>query len=96
MKIKDISVCMASPEGDRAAFAFARAFAQVRDAHLSCAAFTILPQIIVGYGDATGAELYAMAIQETREQMNARHADLVIVQAPCSKDRQPRSFPRPA
>lgn len=126
MKIKDISVCMASPEGDRAAFAFARAFAQVRDAHLSCAAFTILPQIIVGYGDATGAELYAMAIQETREQMsaswdrfeeslsnepmielrrfetmqnrveplsamNARHADLVIVQAPCSKDRQPHA-----
>lgn len=71
VKIKDISVCMASPDGDRAAFAFARAFAKARDAHLSCAAFTILPQIIVGYGDATGAELYAMAIQETREQMSA-------------------------
>lgn len=71
MKIKDVSVCMASPEGDRSTFEFARAFAEARDAHLSCAAFTILPQIVVGYEDVVGAEMYASLIQETRVSMGA-------------------------
>ena len=71
MKIKDISVCMASPEGDKAAFEFAREFAAARDAHLSCAAFTVLPQVVIGYGDAAGAELYASLLQDTREAANA-------------------------
>ena len=71
MEIKDISVCMATPDGDKAAFEFARAFAAARDAHLSCAAFTILPQVVIGYEDVAGAELYASLIQETREAMAA-------------------------
>ena len=126
MKIKDISVCMASPDGDKGAFEFARAFAAAHDAHLSCAAFTILPQVVIGYEDVGGAEMYAAMIQEAREAMagvwdkfeeglanepmievrrfeamqnrvealsgmNARHADLVIVQAPGEKDQQPHA-----
>ncbi|MEZ5997835.1 MAG: universal stress protein [Hyphomonas sp.] len=69
MQIRDISVCLASPDGDKAAFEFARDVAAAHNAHLSCAAFTILPQIVIGYGDAVGAEMYATLIQETRTAM---------------------------
>lgn len=71
MEIKDVSVCLASPVGDKAVFEFARAFAEARAAHLSCAAFTLLPQMVIGYEDVAGAEMYAAAVQETREAMGA-------------------------
>ncbi|MEZ6011503.1 MAG: universal stress protein [Hyphomonas sp.] len=71
MKIRDISVCMASPDGDRVAFELARALANAHDAHLSCAAFTVLPPIIVGYGDGAAGEVYASILQETRDTMKA-------------------------
>ena len=74
MKIRDISVCMATPDGDKAVFEFARDFAAEKDAHLSCAAFTILPPIIVGYGDGAAGEVYAAIIQETRDTMQAAWA----------------------
>lgn len=70
MNLKDISVCMASPDGDKAAFDFARAFAGANDAHLSCAAFTILPPVIVGYGDGATGEVYAAMLKETRDATN--------------------------
>lgn len=70
MTIRDISICMASPEGDKAAFNFARALAEARGAHLSCAAFTVLPPIIVGYGEGVTGEVYAAILQETRDTMS--------------------------
>jgi hypothetical protein len=71
MKIRDISVCMASPEGDKGVFDFARAFATARQAHLSCAALTILPQVFVGYGDFGSGAAYASVLQETRASLAA-------------------------
>ena len=71
MKLRDISVCMASPEGDKGVFGFARDFAAAHDAHLSCAAFTVLPPIIIGYGDGVAGEVYASILQETRDTMQA-------------------------
>jgi nucleotide-binding universal stress UspA family protein len=70
MKIKDISVCMASPDGDKAAFDFAKALAATHDAHLSCAAFTILPPMVIGYGDGSAGEVYASILQQTRDSMD--------------------------
>jgi nucleotide-binding universal stress UspA family protein len=69
VKIKDISVCMASPDGDKAAFDFAQALASANDAHLSCAAFTVLPPMILGYGDGSAGEIYASILQQTRDTM---------------------------
>lgn len=71
MKIKDISVCMASPEDDMNAFKFARTFAEARNAHLSCAAFTILPPMFTGYGIGGTGEVYASMLQEARNAMKA-------------------------
>jgi len=71
MKIKDISVCMSSPEDDMKAFEFARAFAEARNAHLSCAAFTILPPMFTGYGIGGAGEVYASMLQEARNAMRA-------------------------
>ena len=71
MKIKDISVCMASPEDDMKAFEFARTFAESRNAHLSCAAFTILPPMFAGYGIGGAGEVYASILQEARNAMIA-------------------------
>jgi histidinol-phosphate/aromatic aminotransferase/cobyric acid decarboxylase-like protein len=70
VKIKDISVCMASPDGDKAAFDFARMLAEANDAHLSCAAFTVLPPMILGYGDGSAGEVYASILQQTRDTMS--------------------------
>lgn len=69
MDIKDISVCMASPDGDKAAFQLAQAMADAHGAHLSCAAFTVLPPIIIGYGEGATGEVYAAILQETRDTM---------------------------
>lgn len=123
MNIKDINICMISPEGDHTAFEFARKFAAAHEAHLSCTAITVLPQTEIGYEDVAGAELYLKLIQEARVSMgaawhrfeenlkneptievrrceamqnridalcamNARHADLVIVRAPSTDDKQ--------
>lgn len=74
MKIKDISVCMASPDGDRAAFDFALALASANNAHLSCAAFTVLPPMILGYGDGSAGEVYASILQQTRDTMSGAWA----------------------
>lgn len=70
MKVKDISVCMASPSGDKAVFDFARTYAEGLGAHLSCAAFTVLPPMIVGYHDAAAGEAYAAMVSETRMLMD--------------------------
>lgn len=74
MKLRDISVCMSAPEGDKDAYVFARDFAAAQGAHLSCAAFTILPPVIVGYGDGAAGEVYASILQETRDTMDAAWA----------------------
>lgn len=71
MKIKDIGVCMASPEDDIRTFEFARTFAASRDAHLSCAAFTILPPMFTGYGIGGAGEVYTSILQEARSAMIA-------------------------
>ncbi len=71
MKIKDISICMSSPDEDMKAFEFARSFAASRDAHLSCAAFTILPPMFTGYGVGGAGEVYASIVQEARDTMRA-------------------------
>ena len=74
MNIKDISVCMASPDGDKAAFDFAQALASAHNAHLSCAAFTVLPPMILGYGDGSAGEVYASILQQTRDTMSGAWA----------------------
>lgn len=70
MDIKDISVCLAVPENDRSVLEFAQALAAERQAHLTCAAFTLLPPIIYGF-DGTGTDVYAAAIADTRVRMAA-------------------------
>jgi len=89
-------VCMASPEGDKSAFAFASAFAAARGAHLSCATFTVLPPIIVGYGDGAAGEVYAAILQETRTSMQAAWAKFeagLAKEAPPVEVRQFEAFP---
>jgi len=71
MRIKDISVCMASPEDDMKAFEFARHFAAERNAHLNCAAFSILPPMFTGYGIGGAGEVYVSIIKETRAMMKS-------------------------
>jgi nucleotide-binding universal stress UspA family protein len=71
MKIRDISVCMASPHEDMQAFEFAYDFAMAHNAHLSCAAFTILPPMFTGYGIGGAGEVYASILQETRNMMKS-------------------------
>jgi len=74
VNIKDISVCMASPDGDKVAFDFALELASANDAHLSCAAFTVLPPMILGYGDGSAGEVYASILQQTRDTMSGAWA----------------------
>jgi nucleotide-binding universal stress UspA family protein len=69
MKINDVSVCMASSEDDIKAFEFARTFAEAHNAHLSCAAFSILPPMFTGYGIGGAGEVYVSIIKETRDMM---------------------------
>lgn len=96
MKIKDISVCMASPDGDKAAFDFAKMLAVANDAHLSCAAFTVLPPMILGYGDGSAGEVYASILQQTRDTMSGawkKFEDSVDQQSPAIEMRHFEAFP---
>ncbi|MCA8891293.1 MAG: universal stress protein [Hyphomonas sp.] len=96
MKIKDISVCMASPDGDKAAFDFAKMLAVANDAHLSCAAFTVLPPMILGYGDGSAGEVYASILQQTRDTMSGawkKFEDSLDQQSPAIEMRHFEAFP---
>lgn len=96
MKIKDISVCMASPDGDKAAFDFAKMLAVAHDAHLSCAAFTVLPPMILGYGDGSAGEVYASILQQTRDTMSGawkKFEDSLDQQSPAIEMRHFEAFP---
>ncbi|HAE27426.1 hypothetical protein HAD_16632 [Hyphomonas adhaerens MHS-3] len=96
MKIKDISVCMASPDGDKAAYDFAQALASANNAHLSCAAFTVLPPMILGYGDGSAGEVYASIVQQTRDTMSgawAKFEERLNTQDPPVEMRRIEAFP---